>query len=363
MVEHHDAIIGAVGDHEGELWGSPSGRFPIISHVCREARELVLKSHIYVAGEEGQTDDDGVPRPEWSTWNESLPVRLRKGFDVVHLHWNRSYDRPIYLPAPPNPLPYFQWLANQAATASVSADLLYGFDSESSTSRIARGDFKYFSPRTPYHVVLTIVELHMTHYEAAHAGVFGRLGEEPIQLVDPRDTAAVAAFRDVWRRHRLSSEEPEVAKFFSHAVDSAEAYCARVEQWRQELERWWIWRKCEELGVRDQASLSRIWPDSISPPVPLFPALFPSLAATAPTFFVDWTCRALDREHPWVQAQLAVMPRFEPALMFRHCTHMCGLPSKPKRIEWRAPRGAFSAGAGRGGMVVTGGRGARGGRG
>ena len=82
-----------------------------------------------------------------------------------------------------------------------------------------------------YYVVLAIVEIHISAEEAARAGVFGVLGEEPIRLVDPRDTATIAEFRDVWRRHQSESPsseaEPDVAKLFSTVVDAADAYYAR----------------------------------------------------------------------------------------------------------------------------------------
>ncbi len=327
--------------------------FPVISHVCREARELVLKRHVYMSGQEGQLDDDGVPCPEWNAWNETLPLRLRKGFDMVHLHWNRSYDRLIYLPAPPNPLPYFQWLANQAAAASISAELLHPFDGGLGNSTIDLEDVKYFRPHNLYYVVLAIVEIHLTDHEAAHAGVFGRLGEEPIQLVDPRDTATVARFRDVWRCHHLPSEEPDIAELFSRAVDSAEAYRARVEQWRQELEKVWMWRKCRELGVRGE-TLAEIWPDPNRPTGGPFIFPFPF------SFRIDWARQVRDREHPWVRAQLALMPRFEPALMFGHCSRMCAVPRNPVRMMMTVPRVAISARAARGGRAVTGGRAATG---
>ncbi len=359
LPDNHSNILGGAG-HQGELGWSPSGRVPIISHVCHEAREVVLKSHVYISGKEGQVDDDGVPRPEWTTWNESLPVRLRKGLDIVHLHWNPSYDSPFFLPGPPNPFPCFQWLANQAAAASVSADLLHPFDSEFTSPTIAPEDVKYLCPHNIYYVVLTIVEIHMPAYEATHAGVFGRLGEEPIQLVDPRDTARVARFRDIWRRNRLPSEEPDVAEFFSRAVDSAEAYCARVERWRQELEKVWIWCKCRELGVPDE-TLTEIWPDPNRPEGAPFiwPFPFPPLASRS--LRVDWARPVLNKEHPWVHAQLAVMPCFKPALMFRHCNRMCGLLSEPTERLSAVPRVALAAGAARGGRAATGGRIVRGG--
>ena len=49
-------------------------------------------------------------------------------------------------------------------------------------------------------MVLAIVPIHMSENmsekDAAQAGVFGALGEQPIRLVDPRDTTTVAKFRD-----------------------------------------------------------------------------------------------------------------------------------------------------------------------
>jgi hypothetical protein len=69
--------------------------------------------------------------------------------------------------------------------------------SDSSSYTIAPEDVKYFSPHNLYYIVLTVVEIYITYWEAAYARVFSRLGEEPIQLVDPRDTIVIARFRDV----------------------------------------------------------------------------------------------------------------------------------------------------------------------
>jgi hypothetical protein len=268
---------------------------------------------MYVTGEEGQTDEHGVPYPPWTASNANLPVRFRKGFDIVHLHWHGDYDHHDWLGPPPNPLPSFQWLASQAAAASVSAELLHRFDPDgdknySLASAIGSKDAKFFDPHVLYYVVLAIVEIHISAEEAAHAGVFGTLGEEPIRLVDPRDTATVARFRDAWRCGRASSEEPDVAELFSRVTDAADDYCARVEQWRQELEKKWMWHKCNELRVPEDTH-AEIWSDLNQPRELRF----------------DWSRRQLDKGHPWVQTQLAVMPRFEPVLMFRHCTGRCGL--------------------------------------
>lgn len=316
------------------LASPPAGVFPVISHVCREARQTVLKSHIYLTGEDIQTDENGVHYPKWTARNANLPLRLRKGFDVVHLSWHRGYDRHDWLPAAPDPRQSFRWLANQAAAASVSAELLHPFNWEPSDRNWSGGRTMigneaddYFSPHVRYYVVLAVVEIHMSDYEAAHAHVFGTLGEEPIQLADPRDTTVIAKFRDAWRNYRLPPEEPDVAQFFAYTVDSAKAFAASVEKWLQELENVWLWHRCKKLDVGHN-SWTKIWPEQnwplTSPPEPhLLPP--PSLLQGN-----DWANMNLNREHPWVQTQLELMPRFVPALMFRHCNRMCGLPGEPK---------------------------------
>jgi hypothetical protein len=256
-----------------------------------------------------------------------VPVRFRKGFDIVHLNWHYGYD----LSDQDNPSEYpwktFQWLVNQAAAASVSADLLLPFDAEridpyNSPAFTEEDILGYFNPRGRYYAVLAVVEIHISAEEAAQAGVFGALGEEPIQLVDPRDTAAVAKFRNVWARHQPKSpsdKELDVAEFFSTVVDAADVYCARVEHWRQTLEKVWLWYKCLEVRI-PRATYDEIWPNWAA-------AVDVENGDQGVIPFgwrVNWNLRKLNREHPWVQTQLALMPCFEPALMFRHCVGWCG---------------------------------------
>jgi hypothetical protein len=136
-------------------------------------------------------------------------------------------------------------------------------------------------------------------------------------------------------------------------LDAAEAYRARVEQWLQELETVWIWYRSQELKVPN-ATLERIWPDPDRPtgaPILLgFP--FPYRPPDAPTSEGD-NSPVLNKEHPWVREQLAQMPRFEPALMFRHCPERCWLPRSPwlplSELRRRSARGAArgARGAGR----------------
>ncbi|KAH6855072.1 hypothetical protein B0I37DRAFT_363865 [Chaetomium sp. MPI-CAGE-AT-0009] len=319
------------GSHR-ELWSSLAGWIPLVAHVCHEARSVALKHVEYMTNYKGQECEDDTPSqcPRWdSDWGVDAPVRLRKGIDIVHLHWHNGYKRVDMASPPDYPWAAFQWLVNQAAAASVSADLLLQFDTErenpyTSFTGFRGEDVRYFSPHRLYYAVLAIVEIHISAEEAAQAGVFGVLGEQPIRLVDPRDTATITKFRDVWRRHQSGSppdKELDVAEFFYTAIDGTKGYCARIEQWRRNLEKAWVWYKGVDLDI-PWPTRKEFWPNwgedwddqdsdgnDIEPPY---------------GWFVNWNRQELRREHPWVQTQLALMPRFEPAIMFRHCVGWCG---------------------------------------
>ncbi|KAJ4291372.1 hypothetical protein N0V88_005965 [Collariella sp. IMI 366227] len=307
------------------LWSSPAGRVPLLSRVCREARSVVLNRVQYVTwtnaldNELADGDSTACPLEYWSDWGVDAPVRFREGIDIVHLNWHCGYERVDMLNDAQYPWETFQWLANHAAAASVSADLLLPFEPPRENPHtnqmpsLEREEMKYFSPRRVYYVVLTIVEIHISTEEAARAGIFGVLGEEPIRLVDPRDTLAVARFREVWSRHQtgvFQDQEPEVAEFFTTVIDNAETYLAHVEEWRQNLEKIWLWYKSIEPDVPQEVD-EEIWPHWMNA----------SHEATARLYRYQ---REINREHPWVQTQLPLMPRFVPAVMFRHCDSTSG---------------------------------------
>lgn len=321
------------GSHRA-LWSSPAGRVPLMSRVCREARSVALNHVQYLTTDEELTDEDSTECPHYyeSDWRVDAPVRLRKGFDIVHLNWHYGYERVDMCNPPQYPWATFQWLVNQAAAASVSADLLLPFDPErrnpyNRSTGFSGEDMKYFDPHRLYYVVLGMVEIHISAEEAAQASVFGVLGEEPIKLVDPRDTVTIAKFRDVWTRHQsglVQDKELDVAEFFNTVIDDAEAYYARVDQWRQNLEKVWLWNEGNNLGI-PLATRREFWPNAQT-------AAERNDQGEVPYgWALNWNRRELIRDHPWVQTQLALMPRFEPAVMFRHCVSSSGSCQKNAR--------------------------------
>ncbi|EAQ84076.1 predicted protein [Chaetomium globosum CBS 148.51] len=311
-LSYHQLTV-PVGCHR-ELWSSHAGHYPVMSRA--------------VARERFQYATNGTQGPHYSPMDPLLdapPVRLRKGFDILHLNWHYGYKGVDVFWPPKHLWKTFEWLAGQAAAVSVSADLLLPFEPKQVYANpyitsLHERNVKRFKPDRLHYVVLANVEIHITAREAAQAAVIGDLGEEPIQLVDPRDTAAITKFRDVWKRHQPEppfAEERDVAKFFSAVIEGAADYCARVEKWRQNMEKTWLLHKCRkfDLPLEDYKD---IWPHWWEGGNETF--------LPHPGLVRDWDDKALQfaREHPWVQDKLALMPRFEPVIMFRHCVGWCG---------------------------------------
>jgi hypothetical protein len=307
------------------LWSSPAGRVALVSRVCREARSVALNRVQYVTWikNEDQKDENGMVYLDGyrNDWGVDVPVRFRQGIDIVHLNWHYGYERLDMETDPQYPWETFKWLVNQAAAASVSADLLLPFDPERHNpfaTSFRPEDMRHFSPHHLYYVVLAIVEIHISAKEAAQARVFGVLGEQPVRLVDPRDTTTIVKFRDVWRRYQsglFQENELDVAEFFTTAVDDAEVYYIRVEQWRQNLEKAWLWYQGHNLDISLDTQ-DEFWPNRH--------AEHARQDNLTPGWILNWNHQELIREHPWVQAQLELMPRFEPAIMFRHCVNSSG---------------------------------------
>ncbi len=230
----------------------------------------------------------------------ALQPSLRKGLDIVHFNAQG--------PGPQN-WDQFHSLARQAAAASFDAEMLLPFGSPPPLPP-GRVDLRYLDQNVLYYLIVTVVEMHILPHAAAHAGVFGHLAEEPIQLIDPHDTAAIARFRDVWASHGPPAhEEPDLARFFARATDpdTTPAYHAKLYGWQRELEAQWLFLKMEELNNLSPATASEIWHDRL--------VLFSAMGTRQVIGRGEDGAR---RDHPWVQEQLAAMPRFEPALMFRH---------------------------------------------
>lgn len=162
-------------------------RPPIISLVCRESRLVAFAaSHCLIMDSEPHLES------RWSsdTWLKKL--RINPSRDSIHLNWTPCYE-PQYQQSG-SALDYLAWNAvSLKGRGSFMFDYLDNvFDGEApiedrigALQRLKKGA-----------VVMRIVVVHTTFEEAMKTGLFGLLGDAPIQLVDISDEVRVGALMD-----------------------------------------------------------------------------------------------------------------------------------------------------------------------
>lgn len=188
-------------------------------------------------------------------------------------------------------------------------------------SRLYDPEVAELTPPRRYYVVLTMVEMHMSSVDAAFSGLFGRLGEEPVQLVNTTDVDTIRKYRDLWMAKRKPEAEKGIAAFFAEVIEGTTAYNDKVNKWRGELYKKWLWAHCchQDLPIE---LLREIWKGQNRQAWGFY-----AVANLPPSdTSIDWMAREVDPEHWWVKQAHKSMPKFEPVFMFRHCDQMCGLP-------------------------------------
>ncbi|CAK7202015.1 hypothetical protein SEUCBS139899_004733 [Sporothrix eucalyptigena] len=162
-----------------------------------------------------------------------------------------------------------------------------------------------------YNTVVLHVPIHLKSVAAARqSGLFGLLGDAPLQLVNPATNwARIEQFKALWRAHGDLNDRDAVRNFLV-TLASEQGFVTRCRLWCDDVEKNgsndWLWRDVD-------------WnPDEFAAPT---------------LYMVDIATRSLNKANPWVQAQLAQMPQFVPHVMFRYCDAKCYLPeeARPER--------------------------------
>lgn len=159
---------------------------PAISRVCRESRQVALETY--------HIRDRGSP-PEHAKWSSNLELGnlwIDPSRDSVHLNWMPHFE-PSYW-SDGSALDYLAWNAVQAQGGSFMLDYLEDtFDGDvhmedriGALQQLRHGG-----------VVMRIIVVHTAIENAARTGLFGFLGDAPIQLVDVSDESRLAAFYDL----------------------------------------------------------------------------------------------------------------------------------------------------------------------
>ncbi|KAK1833994.1 hypothetical protein QBC39DRAFT_36302 [Podospora conica] len=268
---------------------------PVISRVCREARQVALRNGCN-GGLPGPLDDNPSYYYYINPW-----IQPRR--DILHLNWtprsepilDRALTNSNYFDVPEDrPIRLLRSLQERvhAPAISISANLIMPFSEKTryvSSEHLEDAKVNWdLCCSNEFMVVLEVVTLHIRPDVATLSGLFGVAGDERIQLVDPDDWATMTEYLTLWRLQGSPVGADDDAVVFFAAMPDLRA---RVAEWRREVGKLSIWRR-EPNG-----------------------------------------------ENPRVRQARQEMPELHPRIMFRLCGGECHRsPSHRPRLRWASPR-------------------------
>lgn len=176
----------------------------------------------------------------------------------------------------------------------------------------------WMPPGAPIDVVFDCLSFHTTAEEANRSGLFGLLGDAPVQTVAFDDARRLKAFRDLFHALDLASSDGKAALQLQMMVDPRRR--AHTELWLARVE-WTLlaqmWHQDVMDGELDNQEAARVWaPVSNITAEAAERTLVPGNTIYAGDY-------AFNHGHWWVQRAREAMPRIYPKRMFRHCLHNC----------------------------------------
>ncbi|KAE8162607.1 hypothetical protein BDV40DRAFT_312273 [Aspergillus tamarii] len=277
-------------------------RLPVIAFINSESRQVAL--------EHGRWDQGQGPVRLESIW-----VQPRR--DVWHINFTRmSYD--VLGPAndPGCPMPDFLYHAAELGMQpSIVAEVIHYFDLKALLDGTADdvdddddetfcfqsfrhagmchplynedardiAGFAEYAPRLD--VAMVAVALHVTREVALRSGLFGLLGDAPVQMVDVDDDARLRKFQALFKEQALE-KEPAVQALFE--LLTSNRFRAAVERWKREAE-WVFLASLWDYAQRGNVDILGTNPGS---------AWIPYLSAPD---HIDLHRYSPNESHPWVK--------------------------------------------------------------
>jgi hypothetical protein len=165
-------------------------------------------------------------------------------------------------------------------------------------------------------VVMAAISLHITRESAVRSGLFGLLGDAPIQLIDVGDEIRLREYEGIYREHD-PDKEPKVRKIFE--VLMSPQFQAAVQTWKREAE-WLIFANIWQAKTKE-SDLNSIGLDTAS-------FWEPRLHKRDYVRMSDYSPNA---SHPWVKQVNEKMPRFRLRIMVHYCIKECYIEG---RLSW-----------------------------
>ncbi|KAJ6128147.1 hypothetical protein N7471_009364 [Penicillium samsonianum] len=170
--------------------------------------------------------------------------------------------------------------------------------------------------RSRLDIAMAGVSLHITREVALRSGLFGPLGDAPVQMVDVDDEARLREFQALYREHALE-KEPVVQTLFETFTSSL--FKTAVEIWKRKAE-WtilaYMWQSARDRNL----NILGTNPGS---------AWLPQLSEQEYIYMDQYLP---NKQHPWVKHARQTAPKLRLRIMVRYCTNQC-------YIKERLPKG------------------------
>jgi hypothetical protein len=163
-----------------------------------------------------------------------------------------------------------------------------------------------FESRKEYVVVLAVVPIHATFEQAARSGLFGRLVEERVKLVDIANQATITKYRRLWSFGlRQDQKERRIFKKYQKLedliFDLQDTFYNVQSEWLQH--RWVLDGHEESLFLEyGEEDNDTEWSEGV---------------------LGEMEQRTFRRAHSWVKKTLKESPRFTFGIVFRWCEKNC----------------------------------------
>lgn len=301
----------------------------MITRVCRESRAVAHETGRVLFRE----DDENLPDYVRSMWSDTST-------DIVAQYWCPGLEGVMFWSLDDPDMYLFHWAQRYAGTMIAEARL-------TSALHLASGTFDWTNLarlRECFVCLDNPVMIHVSRKELLVSGLFGHLGEEYIQLVDPVDMRTLKKF------HQLaltsSQQLPETLEFFEHL--QTPTFQKRVRNWARNTMTRWIYQEWIHASEAEYSVI--LYPEQVwlGPREPgkdgnLFDPLMPgSYKGDKCSGMSNEVYFAYNEKHPWVKEKLARAPRFYPRIMIRPCMKRCWIPRTPPRRG--SPKGHYRAG-------------------
>ncbi|KAM3081116.1 hypothetical protein ACMFMG_005072 [Clarireedia jacksonii] len=288
----------------------------VLARVCRDSCAVALEHSVVVSSRDAHVFfGSSVNR-----------VSIDCTRDIVHIHWSTLYDA-AFGSRGDDPLVYWRTTAALASEGgSITEDAFLEFIktpgmTTTTTTTTTLAQLRNINKRL--RICLKTISIHAEAEVAVDSGLFGRLGEQRVVLVDAANQDHLCHFAAFWERHGSKADRQTTHFFHNYVRDDSWAREA-VE----ELQLDWLVHRWENKD-RDLSALnnssgaaqnqhyqhhSDAW---IRRPGDHNEDLERPWAMKLKQLWIP------DIQNAWVRYELDSIPELQPTIMFRLCTQRC----------------------------------------